>query len=80
MQNKYALVTGASRGLGLELTRLLLEKDYSVAALIRKDGASTNELKKQYKEKLLTFTCDATDEDRLRDCAGKIAKAFPSPA
>ena len=78
MENKYALVTGANRGLGLELTRLLLEEDYSVACLIRNDGASINELKEQYKEKLLTFTCDVTDEDGLRDCAGKIAKAFPS--
>ena len=77
MENKYALVTGASRGLGLELTRLLLEKEYSVAALIRKDNASTNELKKKYMEKLLTFTCDVTDEDGLRACAGKIAKVFP---
>ncbi len=35
--NKHALVTGASSGIGLAITQLLLEKDYRVTGISRRD-------------------------------------------
>lgn len=42
MMNKHALITGASSGIGLAITRLLLENDYRVTGISRRGVIDTD--------------------------------------
>lgn len=55
---KVAFVTGAGGWIGLELVRSLLEDDYFVKALIRKDNKDLMSLKEIYNEKLIILKGD----------------------
>jgi len=57
------IVTGASRGIGLELTRLSLQNGHRTMAVARKpkDSAGLNDLKKDFGEKLHIVAVDLTD-------------------
>lgn len=69
LKNQVALVTGGSRGLGLELARVLVEKGAKVAICAR----NSSDLKKAYRHlsalakevgnphKILTITCDVSN-------------------
>jgi len=41
---KHVIVTGASRGLGLALARLLLDRGYAVGSFSRRPSEATEEL------------------------------------
>lgn len=57
---KTAVVTGASRGIGLETAKLFAQNGYRVYALSR---SATSE--KQ--ENIIPMKCDVTDEDEIRN-------------
>jgi NAD(P)-dependent dehydrogenase (short-subunit alcohol dehydrogenase family) len=59
---QYALVTGASRGIGLEFTRQLLSDGYRVLAVARNPEASElAQLKLQHADQLMLLTADLED-------------------
>ena len=72
---KIWFVTGASKGLGLSLIKLLLEAGNKVAATSRKaediDNAITDN-----KENLLALTVDITDESSVNDAIDKTLAHF----
>jgi uncharacterized protein len=58
---KYALVTGASSGIGLEMAKLLAARGYSLALVARNEEKLTSlaeELKKQYRIDCIVIACD----------------------
>ncbi len=59
-----AFITGANRGLGLELTRQYLERGDQVFAACRQPAAATElqPLKQQYADRLVLLTLDLTDD------------------
>lgn len=72
MKSLKILITGASRGIGLELTRIGLEKGHEVMAVARDPGSSKGlqELNKKSGEKLRTLAVDVAEEaaaQRLRE-------------
>ncbi|SHI56396.1 NAD(P)-dependent dehydrogenase, short-chain alcohol dehydrogenase family [Hymenobacter daecheongensis DSM 21074] len=64
---KRVLITGANRGLGLELTRQYLERGDQVFAACRHPNAATElqALQLQYPDKLILLSLDVTDEASL---------------
>ena len=72
-------ITGTSRGLGLEFTRLYLEAGHQVLALAR-DPASQGlaALQKKHGESLLCVGCDVADEKSVKAAAAKARE--PSDA
>lgn len=53
--SKTAIVTGASRGIGLQIAKTLLEKGFNVVVTARSESPEIKELKALYGEKI-TFT------------------------
>ncbi len=66
-----AVITGANRGIGLELTRQYLEEGWTVYALIRSSSAALDELAGGGSLELIN--CDLTDDGQLKKAAAQIA-------
>lgn len=62
---KTVIVTGASRGIGLETAKLFAEKGYRVYALSRSGQCEAN-------ERIIPLRCDVTDENEVKSVFGRI--------
>ena len=72
---KVWFITGASRGFGLELTRLLLEKGYRVAATTRKLANLVLAAGRE-SDRFLPLETDIVNEDSVRDALAKTVAKF----
>ncbi|NOV01986.1 SDR family NAD(P)-dependent oxidoreductase [Paenibacillus planticolens] len=71
---KYALVTGADRGLGYELAVQLLERGYTVfAGRFMRDWNQLDKAVYAYDGRLITIDLDVSDDESVRQAAIKIA-------
>ncbi|MFC3750124.1 SDR family NAD(P)-dependent oxidoreductase [Paenibacillus sp. GCM10012306] len=74
--NKVACITGADRGLGLFLTRWLLENQYLVfAGQYLEDSDFLKALKDQYPDQLRLVPLDIGDSDSVKRAARMIASS-----
>jgi NAD(P)-dependent dehydrogenase (short-subunit alcohol dehydrogenase family) len=73
---KHCLVTGGSRGIGLEFTRQYLAKGYQVYAASRNPSDSDGllRLKAQYDGHLVIMRLDVGDEPSRRECIRALAE------
>lgn len=70
---KTALVTGASQGWGLEITKQLLKKEFSVIATYRSEiSEELEKLTTQHKNSMRVFQMDVTDIQSVQKVAEKI--------
>ncbi|MCR9296312.1 MAG: SDR family oxidoreductase [bacterium] len=69
------IVTGASRGLGLEITRRLLMGGHHVFALSRTQSAELNQLLEQYADQLQLLTCDLGEPESIKE---NLSSAIPN--
>lgn len=70
MNEKISVVTGASRGLGLETARQLLDRGHVVYAGVRRVGAGAQTLVQEYGNRARIRVLDVTDQndvDRLAE-------------
>jgi NAD(P)-dependent dehydrogenase (short-subunit alcohol dehydrogenase family) len=72
------LITGASRGLGLEFTRQWLAKGEEIFALARKPegAAALTGLGRDYKERLRIAKCDVADDASVEQARRTVEKAW----
>jgi len=77
MQN--ILVTGANRGIGLALTRRLLELGHRVFAGVRKPGSARalSDLPPEQRERLTLVELDVTSDDSVRRAASQVKSLTP---
>ena len=74
LKNKYALVTGAGKGLGRACSIALAEAGATVIALSR-TMSDLNKLEKDFKKikaKLIKVNCDVTNYEELQEKLNKI--------
>jgi len=75
--NKGAiLISGGSRGLGLNFVENCLKRGYPVATFARTETDDIRQLKKEYAELLLFSELDATNLDALKDFVGQTGEKF----
>mgnify|MGYP001183696698 CR=1 FL=1 len=63
---KNVLLTGISKGLGLETARILLNKGYSVYGISRSESTELIMLKEQYPETLKTLKFDLSNAESVK--------------
>jgi len=79
IEGKVAMVTGGTRGIGLAIARLLLQRGASVFICARKAEeveAVVGELGLQYKERIKGDVCDVSSYDQARSLFAGAVKAF----
>ena len=79
LKNKIAVVTGASSGLGKQMSEAFARQGASLALLARRFDrleAYAEELKKKYKIDVLPVKCDVTDTKSIDDAAKAVEKKF----
>src|SRR5882757_3637964 len=78
---RWAVVTGASSGIGLELAKLCAEHDYSVALVARREErllALSDELKKiNPKIRTEVIALDLSDPTSAREIHARMIKISP---
>jgi short-subunit dehydrogenase len=69
---KKVLITGGNAGLGLEVTKLLLNKDYEVS-ILSKDKKKLESVQKELDSKKLShIQCDLRNYDEIKNAVSKI--------
>lgn len=68
------LITGAARGLGLAMTRQLLERGFRVSALVRAESDGLRDLRVRYGEHLGIHVADVSDEASIRTAFSEVAE------
>ncbi|MFX0174498.1 MAG: SDR family oxidoreductase [Candidatus Hodarchaeota archaeon] len=73
---KIVLITGGSRGLGLEFTRQYLENNFQVFSASRNPGNSTElqKLKEKYETRLMVHQLDVSDEESRHQLLLKLSE------
>ncbi|HJT16648.1 MAG TPA: SDR family oxidoreductase [Thermoanaerobaculia bacterium] len=72
---KIALVTGANRGIGLEVCRQLAQKDFAVV-LTARDEAKARAAAKKLDAKVEPLALDVTDPASIKKAATQFAKRY----
>ena len=75
-KNKIIALTGGTRGIGYETTLTLLDKGYKVAVLYEKSTDIADELKKKYKDNILLFQGNISNESDVLNFCNKTLKQF----
>ena len=78
LSGKYALVVGASSGLGTQFAKALANQGANVAIAARR-VERLNELKTEIEEygvKCISVACDVSDEESILSCVDTVRKEF----
>lgn len=78
MNEKVVVVSGATRGLGLAISRRLLESGYRVAALGRKSTPGLEELRARHPDGLSWFVLDLADAAAIHPVSREIHRQMGS--
>ena len=73
-----AVVTGGSRGIGKAIAQELLKKDFTVIVTARSKSSETEELQKQYGDKLVFMSCDISSEKDRKNLSDFVEEKFGS--
>lgn len=77
--NKNILLTGASKGLGLQITESFLRRGWTVYAISRRKSERFNELLVQYSDKLKWLSYDLSNGQDVRQYIFKDWIGFKTP-
>lgn len=74
-ENKIAFVTGASSGIGLAISKMLIEEGAKVAGFARTEE-KLNKIQEEYKDKFFPVAGDATNPEDVKKAVEKTMKKF----
>ena len=76
LKNKYALVTGAGKGLGKACAIALAEAGANLIVISRteQDLVSVSKIIKRFRVKCKSYVCDVTDYEEVKEMVNKVNK------
>ncbi|GFH34803.1 SDR family NAD(P)-dependent oxidoreductase [Streptomyces pacificus] len=77
--DKLAVVTGGTKGIGLELSRRLTRMGYRVVATFRSDEESANRAAQEMKKNLSVIRSDVSDPDDVARLADRVRAGHGTP-
>ena len=79
LKNKTAVITGCSRGIGIEILKTFSKNGADIFACVRniddKFILLIDEIKKQYKNKIIPLEIDLSDQEKVKNCAKRILES-----
>ena len=76
LKNKIAVITGCNRGIGIEILKTFSENGADIFACVRniddKFILLIDEIKKQFKNKIIPLEIDLSDQENVKNCAKRI--------
>ena len=79
LKNKTAVITGCSRGIGIEILKTFSKNGADIFACVRniddKFILLIDEIKKQYKNKIILLEIDLSDQEKVKNCAKRILES-----
>lgn len=77
LNGKSAIVTGASRGIGLEVAKVLAARGANVAVIATRDNPEIAEsIAKEYNVRCISYGCDVSDSEQVNDIFKIIIEEF----
>lgn len=71
---KYAVVTGASKGLGEGIAKKMLEENINVIAISRTENKTLKQAAASGTAKYIHYPCDLTSADEIREVFSKVSE------
>ena len=76
LSGKHVMVTGASGGIGLKVTRMLLAEDARVTGTYNRSAGLLDDIKKDWPNHFIVVKVDQTSEDDVRKLFAEANRAF----
>jgi 3-oxoacyl-[acyl-carrier protein] reductase len=78
IKNQFAVVTGGSKGIGLAITKYLLENNYYVAFCYRNENDASKALDElsHFRKKLLPFRADMSNIEEIKYFIEQVVQQF----
>lgn len=80
MERKVVLITGASRGIGAAIAKVMASKNYDVVINYLNSHERAESLKKEIEEKynvnVLTYSADVSEEESVKNMVEEVIKKF----
>ena len=74
VKKKIAIVTGASRGLGLEFVKLLLKEDLDEIWMIARSADKMKKIKEKLGKKIVVCPVDLSRREEIKQLGERLAK------
>ena len=79
LKNKTAVITGCNRGIGIEILKTFSENGADIFACLRniddKFILLIDEIKKQFRNKIIPLEIDLSDQEKVKNCAKRILES-----
>jgi len=77
LKEKTAVVTGASRGIGLEIARVLASRGASIAMIATKENKElASSLEAEFNVKVVSYACDVSSSEMVESTFKNIIESF----
>lgn len=77
LKEKTAIVTGASRGIGLEITRVLASRGANIAMIATKENKDlASSLEAEFNVKIVSYACDVSSSEMVESTFKNIIETF----
>lgn len=76
LNGKYAIVTGAAKGIGAAVAKRFMQEGAAGVAIFDYDEATAKKTAEAIGGNVIVFKCDVSDSENVKDCVQKTLEAF----
>lgn len=76
LNGKYAIVTGAAKGIGAAIAKRFIQEGAAGVAIFDYDEATAKKTAEEIGGNVIVFKCDVSNSENVKDCVQKTMEAF----